>query len=353
MNLSPIGLILCHDIPPNPNLTHVPKNVRWTYELNSSINKFGYRKFDYVVNHNCYTYSSDRFFDNPYSLLKPDGIYIHLDGIREILNVLGLSYDLWLHRDPSTVRTIKEYMDKFAPTLGFNQWKVLPNSTDILYSTLEDYSDHNINQDILYNIGQSLDYQALVNLCRMNRKTYNMCFKPQFRELLFQAWIKKYPNQVDALIDAFYQGNFSFVDRIFPNINHEELLTKINLHGYHDLFDYVFDRILPYDDLGVLNYIYRWKRYDILNRLIGKIALGNLFLDLVNRVERMDKLDNPTLREHATRLLNLLENKNVSIPGFTHYRKIGKNKDVPILDHYRKIVKNKLWPKVPGESKYL
>ncbi len=103
--------------------TNSPYNM-WKYETNSPLNKPGYRKFDYVVNYNCYTYTSERVFNSPYSLLKPEGIYIDIDGVIEILHILDLSIDLYRRKESQTLRAVEKYLDKFKYILGFNNWEI-------------------------------------------------------------------------------------------------------------------------------------------------------------------------------------------------------------------------------------
>lgn len=120
MNRQKIGLILCHEADLKlPNLGGGANNVTWTYDLNSQVNKFGNRKFDYIVDYNCHSYSASEFHENPYSWLEANGTYIALDEVNNILNFLGLS-----RSDPSIHTTLSQYLNQFSLSRGFKKWRI-------------------------------------------------------------------------------------------------------------------------------------------------------------------------------------------------------------------------------------
>ncbi len=291
MTQTKIGLILCHEADLHLS-SSIPRNVIWTYETNyrndmwyynvdAQVNKFGYRKFDYIVNYNCYTHNSERFFNNPYSILKPDGIYIHIDGVLDILNLLDLSIESYRRKEHQTLEAVATYLEKFKYELGFNHWEIpgffLNNSisTNIHYSTVDQSV---LGEDVVYEIARNLDYDTLINLCRSNQQLLKLCQSPtsRFRELFVQirskkleeavkTSFKKYLTPINALFKALYKGDRELAKKLLSYVSIQELFSEIYRRPDPILIDIIIELVNP-DRLNAIkkNSIYKLYR-KILN----------------------------------------------------------------------------------------
>lgn len=132
--MSKIGLILCHNLNDEPQYD-LPQNVIWDHVKDfTTLTK----KYDYVVDQNCNDEEVDYFLSKPGNYLKPNGQFIHLNGVDDALLDLNLDRNAYLQKDKATIETLSNYVQRLTKEYGFVRWSIpaANNSltTDIYYT---------------------------------------------------------------------------------------------------------------------------------------------------------------------------------------------------------------------------
>ena len=171
------GLILCHGrahTDPYVKSKLIPRDVNWilvdidpesnpdviadAWDTNDFVGKLGRNRYDYVVSLGCpvnllESYTIYQWIKNIHYVLKPGGIFIWLNGIRQIAisfifryvsdptNRIGHFVKAFHNNDPETVSIINDYLDNVS-MIGFSKWGT---GTDSLEAKKTIYLQKSIN----------------------------------------------------------------------------------------------------------------------------------------------------------------------------------------------------------------
>ncbi len=213
------GLILCRN--PKFSILDLPPNVNWVYGTAGNITT----KYDYVANLNCHNYLVQEFLNDPSLYLNPNGTYLHLGGISDVLNQLDITLNSYYQRKPNVIQQISDYFKRLTKELGFSRWYISPKgkvlSLDVYYYEFQAHKEPDSKQsldllsdDYLYEIARQADYLSLMQLCQSNKRLNLLCSSERFKLLPVNAWIRQYSSPEEALIEAAGVGNLKIVNEL-------------------------------------------------------------------------------------------------------------------------------------------
>lgn len=221
------GLILCRN--PDYSVLDLPQDVSWIYASPNN----SQTKFDYVANLDCYNDVIEAFLNNPTVYLKPSGVYIHVGGVKNALELLGLNLNSYRQLDVNTKTKIVNHFKALTSQLGFSRWHIPPVgrilSTDVYFYDPIQSSSFKLHQqpptppsasldilpdDSIYEIARQTDYSGLEKLCKSSKRLQNLCSTDKFKTLSVDAWIKEYSSPEQALIEAARAGYADIVQQL-------------------------------------------------------------------------------------------------------------------------------------------
>lgn len=224
MTTKKIGLILCHEA--DLKLPELPRTVTWTYDLNSRVNNFGNRKFDYIADYDCHSYHASQFHDGPFNLLSDKGIYIQIDGLKPILELLNVSFDTY-KQNSSVQQEVEMYIEQLSQNLGFSRFKLINQNIYYTGKYVAESEFSGPSDDILFEIAKRSTYTALINLCKTSKRVSALCKTPEFNKYFFKAWLREYWPPENALIQAYYHNKIPYMKSLFPFVNLDQLTNLI------------------------------------------------------------------------------------------------------------------------------